>query len=58
MVIRLMKDGTPRLLYYNDLQFNTPMDKGSITLLVYLVFWFNMKLISYIYLFRIRWDVS
>ncbi|CAG8604854.1 658_t:CDS:2 [Rhizophagus irregularis] len=27
MVIRLMKDGTPRLLYYNDLQFNTPMDK-------------------------------
>jgi transcription initiation factor TFIIE subunit beta len=27
MVIRLMKDGSPRLLYYNDLQFNTPMDK-------------------------------
>lgn len=38
MVIRLMKDNSPRLLYYNDLQFNTPMDRGSITLLVYLVF--------------------
>ncbi|GBB92429.1 hypothetical protein RclHR1_02000010 [Rhizophagus clarus] len=27
MVIRLMKDNSPRLLYYNDLQYNTPMDK-------------------------------
>jgi len=27
LVIRLMKDGSPRLLYYNDLQYNTPMDK-------------------------------
>ncbi|CAI2163578.1 2098_t:CDS:2 [Funneliformis geosporum] len=28
MVIRLMKDSSPRLLYYNDLKYNTPMDKG------------------------------
>jgi transcription initiation factor TFIIE subunit beta len=27
MVIRLMKDFSPRLLYYNNLQYNTPMDK-------------------------------
>ncbi|CAI2188922.1 8149_t:CDS:2 [Funneliformis geosporum] len=27
MVIRLMKDSSPRLLYYNDLKYNTPMDK-------------------------------
>ncbi|CAG8441601.1 10047_t:CDS:2 [Funneliformis caledonium] len=27
MVIRLMKDASPRLLYYNDLTYNTPMDK-------------------------------
>ncbi|CAG8703306.1 16069_t:CDS:2, partial [Acaulospora morrowiae] len=27
MVIRLMKDNSPRLLYWNDQQYNTPMDK-------------------------------
>jgi len=27
MVIRLVKDSTPRLLFWNDLQYNTPMDK-------------------------------
>ncbi|CAG8544896.1 15368_t:CDS:10 [Acaulospora colombiana] len=27
MVIRLMKDNSPRLLYWNDQRYNTPMDK-------------------------------